>query len=78
MLQPEYQAVFQFLTKKFEKGVKAATLNTYRSALSFILGERISRNQWILRLLKGFANFRPAKPKYAHIYDLEPVLCKIH
>lgn len=43
----EAHQVLAFLTKKFNAGVSAGTLNTYRSALSFVLGERISRNSWI-------------------------------
>lgn len=74
ILEPRSAYVLQFLTKKFEDGVKAGTLNAYRSALSFIMGERISKDPWVSRLQKGFTNIRPARPRYDHIYDLDPVL----
>lgn len=74
VLKPKAHYIIQFLTKKFKEGVKAGTLNTYKSALSFVMGERISKDPWIARLQKGFANLRPARPKYDHIYDLDPVL----
>lgn len=49
----------------------------YRSALTLVLGDRIGRDRWISRLLRGCFNQRPARPRYDRIYDLEPVLDKL-
>lgn len=45
VLEPEQHQVMDCLVKKFNEGVKAGILNIYRSALSFVMGERILGNQ---------------------------------
>lgn len=74
VLVPEPHQVIEFLNRKFQQGVKAGTLNTYRSALSFVLGEKATRDPWVQRFLKGCYNLRPARPRYDRIYDIDPVL----
>lgn len=74
MLEPESQHVLTFLVHKFNEGVSAGSLNTYRSALSFILGERISRDPWVTKFMRGIYKLRPARPRYDRIYELDPVL----
>lgn len=74
MLDPKSHEILTFLTKKFDEGVKAGTLNTYKSALSFVLGEKISGDPWVKKLMKGFFNPRPVRTRYGEVYDLDPVL----
>lgn len=74
ILEPESYQIVASLTKKFDEGVKAETLNIYKSALSFVMGERVSENPWVRRLMKGIFNLRPIKLGYNKIYNLGPVL----
>lgn len=73
-LEPKSHDVLTFLTNKFDEGVKAGTVNMYKSALSFVLSNKISDDSWVRRLMKGFFKLRPARPRYEKIYDLDPVL----
>lgn len=77
VLDPNTGHVVEFLLRKYAAGAKYGTLNMYRSALAFVLGDKIGKSRWISRLLKGCFRQRPAKPKYDRIYNLEPVLDKI-
>lgn len=56
--------VISFLTSCFRSGAQYGTLNTYRSALSLILGSQIGSDDSIKRLYKGFYRLRPPIPKY--------------
>lgn len=71
---PETGQVLTWLSQLFSKGASYATMNTARSALSFIMGEKIGKNQYVCRFLKGVYQERPTKPKYNKTYDLDPVL----
>lgn len=71
---PEINTVISWLCNKHSNGASYSTINTCRSALSLILGDRIGKNVIISRLLKGMYNIKPAKPKYDRIYNLDPVL----
>ncbi|CAD6230834.1 GSCOCG00012210001-RA-CDS [Cotesia congregata] len=67
----------EWLGIKFEQGASYISLNTYRSALSFLCGEYIGKSPMICRLLKGIYKLRPSKPKYDRIYSLDSVLNKL-
>lgn len=66
--------VISFLTKKFEDGAGYSTLNTHRSALSIILGSRITLDDSIHRFLRGVYRLKPPQPKYAATWDTNDVL----
>lgn len=70
----EIEYVIQFLTEVYNKGSQYRTLNTYRSALSLILGSNISSNDILNRLFKGFYRLRPPTPKYNITWDTSVVL----
>lgn len=74
MFIPQINQVVEWLTVKYKAGASYGTLNTYRSALSLICGERVEKNPIISRFLKGVFNKKPTKAKYHKIYYLEPVL----
>ncbi|CAD6220641.1 GSCOCG00012959001-RA-CDS, partial [Cotesia congregata] len=71
------EKVVEYLTSKFNNGVKYSSLNTIRSALSLICDKDLGKNPLISRLLKGAYNIQPARPKYDRIYSLDPVLEKL-
>lgn len=56
--------IIYFLTEVFNTGASYGTLNSYRSALSLVLGSKISSDDRISRLFKGFYRLRPPLPKY--------------
>lgn len=64
-----------FLTEEFRAGLSYSVLNSYRSALNLIFNP-INENDGkvIARLLKGVYNTKPSMPKYAAIWNPEPVL----
>lgn len=61
--------IIYFLTDEFNKGSQYGTLNSYRSALSLIIGTRVSSDDRIRRLFKGFYRLRPPLPKYNITWD---------
>lgn len=66
--------VLKFLTRHFDQGASYGTLNTYRSALSLILGERLRNNVHVSRFFKGIFRIRPVLPKYNSSWDPNLVL----
>lgn len=65
--------VIHFLTTMFDKGAKYGTINTYKSALSLILGNIIEDDR-IKRFLKGVYRLRPTIPKYNLTWDPNIIL----
>ncbi|XP_047028734.1 uncharacterized protein LOC124636613 [Helicoverpa zea] len=66
--------VIKFLTQIYESGAKYATINSYRSALSLILGQDLGNNDCIKRFCKGIFRLRPPLPKYDTTWDVSVVL----
>lgn len=66
--------VISFLTTKYDEGASFSSLNTHRSALSTILGSKITLDDNIHRFLKGVYRLKPPKPKYAVTWDTTKVL----
>lgn len=67
-------SVIYFFTQIFNNGSKYGTLNSYRSALSLILGPNMSKDDRILRFFKGVFRLRPPRPKYNVTWDTNRVL----
>ncbi|CAG9137895.1 unnamed protein product, partial [Plutella xylostella] len=61
--------VLIFLTEIFNSGCGYSSLNTYRSALSIILGKKVTTDDCITRFLKGTYRLRPPRPKYDFTWD---------
>lgn len=66
--------VISFLTEIFKSGAQYGTLNSIRSGLSIILGPRLSADDRVKRLFKGFYRIRPPFPKYEDTWDPSIVL----
>lgn len=75
--KPRTKLAIAWLSQKFTEGASYSILNSYRSAIALIAGDKISRNPSISRLLKSAYNERPAKPKYDRTYDIEPLLLEL-
>lgn len=71
------QDILKFLTNHYKKGAKYGTLNSYRSALSIILGKEMCVNDLVTRFLKGVFRARPNLPKYQNSWDPNIVLCHV-
>lgn len=63
-----------FLTAEANKGGSYATINTYRSALNFILLINKEDENIIKRFVKGIFNIKPPQPKYNSTWNIQPVL----
>lgn len=66
--------LLKFLTTQFHNGASYATLNTFRSALSLILGKEKGTNECVCRFLKGVFRARPNLPKYQNSWNPSVVL----
>lgn len=66
--------VLKFLTEQFNKGASYSTLNTFRSALSLILGKQLCNNDSVSRFFKGIFKIKPNFPKYHSSWDPNLVL----
>ena len=69
--------VVEFLTRKFEAGASYGSINSTKSAISFISGGRLSNDTTVNRFLKGVFRLRPQNPKYAITWDPEIILTPI-
>lgn len=65
--------VINFLTEVFDSGAKYGTLNSYKSALSLLLGKTLDDDR-IKRFMKGVFRLRPTAPKYNLTWDPNIVL----
>lgn len=74
MYEASVPSVIYFLTQIFNNGGQYGTLNSYRSALSLILGKNISKDDRIIRFFKGVFRLRPPRPKYDVTWDTNCVL----
>lgn len=66
--------LIEYLTDKFNSGASYSTLNSYRSALSILLGHDITVNDCIKRFFKGVYRLKPPAPKYNTTWDPNLVL----
>lgn len=66
--------VLSFLTKEFLNGASYGTINSYRSAIAFILGPKIGQDDIIKKFCRGVSKKRPPKPKYNSTWDPKVVL----
>ena len=64
----------KFLNNKFKSGASYGTLNSFRSALSFISKDKVGDDPLICRFLTGVSKIRPQKPKYDLTWDVSIVL----
>lgn len=63
-----------FLTERYEGNASYSTLNTTRSALSLILGTKVTTHDCVNRFLKGIYRLKPPRPKYNMTWDPNLVL----
>lgn len=66
--------IIAFLTYKFHSGSSYSTLNSIKSALTLIIGPRLSEDDRVKRFLRGVFKLRPSMPKYEQIWDVSVVL----
>lgn len=74
MFETSIPNIIQFLTELFDSGAQFGTLNSYRSALSLVLGKQVSDDDCVKRFFKGVFRLRPALPKYNVTWDTSIVL----
>lgn len=66
--------LIEFLTDKFNSGASYSTLNSYRSALSILLGQEVTCNDCIKRFFKGVYRMKPPTSKYNTTWNPNAVL----
>lgn len=66
--------VLYFLAEMFNRGSQYSTLNSYRSALTLILGPYMANDDRMSRFFKGIYRLRPPQPKYNITWDTALVL----
>lgn len=66
--------IVTFLSSELNNGASAGSLNTYRSAVSLIIGPNAVDDYKIKRFMKGVYNLKPQKPKYDVTWDPKIVL----
>lgn len=67
------QIIF-FLNKLYEEGSQYGTLNSCRSALSLLMGNKLGEDDRVKRFFKGVFRLRPPLPKYSMTWDTSIVL----
>lgn len=66
--------ILKFLTDQFQEGASYGTLNSFRSALSLIIGKDRCNCDSITRFFKGVFKMKPCFPKYSFTWDPNIVL----
>lgn len=70
--------ILEFLVECEAKGLAYRSLGVYRSAISHyhepVVGRPVGEYPEISRLMKGFFNRNPPRPKYTITWEVEPVL----
>ena len=66
--------LLKFLTRELNKIKTVGTLNSYRSAVSLVMGNEIGQNPAVTRFFCGVGVLKPQTPKYEEIWDPEVVL----
>lgn len=72
-IEPSVPSIINFLTTIFENGASYGTVNSYKSALSLLIGPTVN-DETIKRFMKGVFRLRPATPKYDLTWDPNHVL----
>lgn len=65
--------IIHFLTEIFDSGAKYGTINSYKSALALLLGNKLDDDR-LKRFMKGVFKLRPTNPKYNTTWDPSIVL----
>lgn len=65
--------VIHFLTQLFDNGAKYGTINSHKSALALILGNKLDDYR-VKRFMKGVFKLRPTTPKYNWTWNPSMVL----
>ncbi|XP_077263344.1 uncharacterized protein LOC143898093 [Temnothorax americanus] len=61
--------ILSFLSREFHTGASYGTINSYRSAIAFILGPEIGQDDRVKKFCRGVSKKRPPKPKYNSTWD---------
>lgn len=69
-----HREILRFLTEQFKNGASYGTLNSFRSALSLIIGKDNCNNSHINRFFKGVFKLKPNFPKYCSTWDPNIIL----
>lgn len=72
-LDASIPVIIDFLTEIYNKGAKYGTINSYKSALSTLLGSHINDDN-MKRFMKGVFRSRPTVPRYNLTWDPTVVL----
>ena len=72
--KPTRFTLLKYLTLKFNEGSSYGSLNTQRSAISFLSQDKIGEDHLICKFLKGAFRTRPSLPKYNSTWDVSIVL----
>ncbi|KAB0798697.1 hypothetical protein PPYR_09690 [Photinus pyralis] len=70
----DFSRVLLFLSEEFQRGASYGTLNSYRSALAFLLSPAVAVDPDIKRFFKGIQLLRPTMPRYEASWDPQVVL----
>ncbi|KAL0879323.1 hypothetical protein ABMA27_003101 [Loxostege sticticalis] len=73
-LEGSVPQVLSFLTKLVEQGASYGSINCAKSALSLLLGSKISTDDRLKRFMKGVFRLNPPQPKYDVTWDPQIVL----
>ena len=76
-VSPSLKNVLDCLAFLFNRGLSYSTINTARSALSTLIAighKPVGSHPFVIRLLKGVFNTRPALPKNVVTWDPEVLL----
>uniref|UniRef100_A0A1Y1M5M3 Tyr recombinase domain-containing protein n=1 Tax=Photinus pyralis TaxID=7054 RepID=A0A1Y1M5M3_PHOPY len=66
--------ILKFFTTQFKKGATHTSLNSFRAALTQILGPELTSDFRIKRFFKGVHSLRPTAPRYNYTWDPSIVL----
>lgn len=73
MYHPTIPIVIEYLTEVFNSGCQYGTVNSYRAAISLLVGS-LAQDERLTRFFKGVYRLRPPLPKYNITWDTSKLL----
>lgn len=77
LYSPSVPHFLQFLAQESPNFSSYSTLNTMRSAVSFISQNEIGNHPTVRRFCKGVSALKPPRPRYDFVWDPAPVIAKL-
>ncbi len=68
------EQILEFLQQQVDRGQTFGSINSHKSALAFIIGNKFQKDPRVKRFLKGVEKKKPPRPRYDSTWDPSQVI----